>query len=88
MHTSDNIPKARIVNPSYKNICMDYHDRHMQCCEECSLSLYLLPQHNLFCDNCHSHVARALNLMRYEGSSSWNMYKLGFYTVIYGRYCR
>ena len=56
--------------------------------KECSLSLYLLPQHNLFCDNCHSHVARALNLMRYEGSSSWNMYKLGFYTVIYGRYCR
>ncbi|KAI2654837.1 Transmembrane protein 222 [Labeo rohita] len=29
--------------------------------------------HNLCCDNCHSHVAMALNLMRYDNSSSWNM---------------
>jgi len=43
--------------------------------------------HNLFCDNCHSHVARALNLMHYGGSSSWNMFKLGLYMVIYGKYC-
>ena len=25
--------------------------------------------HNLCCDNCHSHVARALNLMQYDGST-------------------
>ena len=25
--------------------------------------------HNLFCDNCHSHVARALNLMKYDDST-------------------
>ena len=53
-------------------------------------SLHLPPlspsQHNLCCDNCHSHVARALNLMRYNGSTSWNMYKLGFMIVIYGKY--
>ena len=42
--------------------------------------------HNLFCDNCHSHVARALNLMRYNGSSSWNMYKLGFYMFFKGKF--
>jgi len=43
-------------------------------------------QHNLFCDNCHSHVARSLNLMRYEGSSSWNMYKLAFLMVFKGKF--
>ena len=42
--------------------------------------------HNLFCDNCHSHVARALNLMRYGGSSSWNMYNLGFLMIFKGKF--
>ncbi|CAN8066648.1 unnamed protein product [Agarophyton chilense] len=28
--------------------------------------------HNIFCDNCHSHVAKVLNLLQYEGSSNWN----------------
>ena len=45
-----------------------------------------ISQHNLCCDNCHSHVARALNLMRYNGSTSWNMYKLGFLVLLYGKY--
>nr|CDJ94559.1 Protein of unknown function DUF778 domain containing protein [Haemonchus contortus] len=42
--------------------------------------------HNICCDNCHSHVALALNTMRYGGSDSWNMFKLGFYVQIYGKY--
>ncbi|KAH9513403.1 hypothetical protein Btru_032935 [Bulinus truncatus] len=42
--------------------------------------------HNLCCDNCHSHVAMALNLMNYNGSSSWNMIKLCFLMLIYGKY--
>lgn len=42
--------------------------------------------HNLFCDNCHSHVALALNLMHYNGSSNWNMFKLAFLMLIYGKY--
>ena len=45
-------------------------------------------QHNLFCDNCHSHVARAMNLMQYNGSHSWNMVKLWFYMILYGKYVR
>lgn len=32
-------------------------------------------QHNLCCDNCHSHVSMALNEMRYEGGTNWNMIK-------------
>jgi hypothetical protein len=37
--------------------------------------------HNLCCDE-----ARALNLMRYNGSSSWNMYKLGLLVILYGKF--
>eukprot|EP00096_Caligus_rogercresseyi_P007991 TRINITY_DN2620_c0_g1_i1.p1 TRINITY_DN2620_c0_g1~~TRINITY_DN2620_c0_g1_i1.p1 ORF type:complete len:169 (-),score=26.25 TRINITY_DN2620_c0_g1_i1:159-665(-) len=35
--------------------------------------VYSHRMHNLFCDNCHSHVAMALNEMGYKGSTSWNM---------------
>uniref|UniRef100_A0A8C4T813 Transmembrane protein 222b n=2 Tax=Erpetoichthys calabaricus TaxID=27687 RepID=A0A8C4T813_ERPCA len=42
--------------------------------------------HNLCCDNCHSHVAMALNLMRYDNSSSWNMVKLCFLSLLYSKY--
>ncbi|KAK2557741.1 Transmembrane protein 222 [Acropora cervicornis] len=44
--------------------------------------------HNLCCDNCHSHVAMALNTMQYNKSSSWNMVKLCFYMLLYGKYTR
>nr|XP_033813122.1 transmembrane protein 222 isoform X3 [Geotrypetes seraphini] len=42
--------------------------------------------HNLCCDNCHSHVALALNLMRYDNSTSWNMVKLCFLILLHGKY--
>ncbi|KAL5491698.1 hypothetical protein EMCRGX_G017035 [Ephydatia muelleri] len=42
--------------------------------------------HNLFCDNCHSHVAMALNLMKYDSSNSWNMFKLCFLMVWNGKF--
>lgn len=42
--------------------------------------------HNLFCDNCHSHVATALNLMHYDNSNNWNMVKLAFLMLIHGKY--
>lgn len=42
--------------------------------------------HNLFCDNCHSHVAMALNEMQYKDSSSWNMVKLAFCLLFRGKY--
>ncbi|VDP84637.1 unnamed protein product [Echinostoma caproni] len=35
--------------------------------------IYKMRVHNLCCDNCHSHVARVLNGMRYNGKSDWNM---------------
>lgn len=42
--------------------------------------------HNLCCDNCHSHVALALNLMRYNNSTNWNMVTLCCFCLIYGKY--
>lgn len=55
-----------------------------------NLYLYTLfpMQHNLCCDNCHSHVAMALNLMRYDNSSSWNMVKLCFLMLAHSKYVR
>ncbi|XP_022901821.1 transmembrane protein 222 [Onthophagus taurus] len=48
--------------------------------------IYKGRMHNLCCDNCHSHVATALNLMRYDNSMSWNMVKLCIMCLIYGKY--
>ncbi|KAJ8970394.1 hypothetical protein NQ317_018373 [Molorchus minor] len=42
--------------------------------------------HNICCDNCHSHVATALNIMHYDDSSSWNMVKLAFLMMVHSRY--
>uniref|UniRef100_A0A8C5AQ41 Transmembrane protein 222a n=1 Tax=Gadus morhua TaxID=8049 RepID=A0A8C5AQ41_GADMO len=47
---------------------------------------YKCRPHNLCCDNCHSHVAMALNLMRYDNSSSWNMVKLCLLCLTHGKY--
>ena len=47
---------------------------------------YKKRMHNLCCDNCHSHVAYALNIMRYNNSSSWNMIKLCFLVFFKGKH--
>ncbi|XP_017480853.1 PREDICTED: transmembrane protein 222 [Rhagoletis zephyria] len=48
--------------------------------------LYGTRMHNLFCDNCHSHVATALIAMRYKRRTSWNMVILAFWMFFCGRY--
>ncbi|XP_063242972.1 transmembrane protein 222 isoform X2 [Bacillus rossius redtenbacheri] len=48
--------------------------------------VYKTRMHNLCCDNCHSHVALALNLMKYNGKANWNMVKLAFLMLVHGRY--
>lgn len=42
--------------------------------------------HNLRCDNCHSHVATALNIMKYDGSTNWNMVKLAILITFKSKY--
>ncbi|KAG5441776.1 Transmembrane protein 222 [Clonorchis sinensis] len=48
--------------------------------------VYKLRVHNLFCDNCYSHVARALNGMRYRGRSNWNMFSVTLLFFSHARY--
>jgi len=48
--------------------------------------IYKERMHNLCLDNCHSHVARALNLMSYDNSMNWNMVKLALLMFIHGKY--
>lgn len=47
---------------------------------------YKKRMHNLFCDNCHSHVAMALNLMHYNERTNWNMVILAFCMLWNGKY--
>ncbi|XP_017029510.1 transmembrane protein 222 isoform X2 [Drosophila kikkawai] len=48
--------------------------------------LYGTRIHNIFCDNCHSHVATALINMRYKNSTGWNMLILSMWLFVCGRY--
>lgn len=47
---------------------------------------YKKRMHNICCDNCHSHVAMALNMMEYKGSSSWNMVNICFLVLFRGSF--
>ena len=44
--------------------------------------------HNICCDNCHSHVANALNRMpaRAYGIENWDMVKLALLVFVKGRF--
>jgi len=42
--------------------------------------------HNLFCDNCHSHVAFALNLLSLKGRRNWNMVVLAAWIFFFGNF--
>lgn len=53
---------------------------------ETASNVYVTKVHNLCCDNCHSHVAMALNLMKYNDSWNWNMIKLAFWMFFCGKY--
>ncbi|XP_012241259.1 transmembrane protein 222 [Bombus vosnesenskii] len=48
--------------------------------------IYQNRMHNLCCDNCHSHVATALDLMSYDNSNNWNMVKVALFMLIWGKY--
>ncbi|KAL7456675.1 hypothetical protein ACHAWC_008165 [Mediolabrus comicus] len=49
---------------------------------------YRTRMHNICCDNCHSHVAYALNIMelRAYGIRNWDMVKLCFLIFFKGRF--
>ncbi|KAK4472208.1 hypothetical protein MN116_000512, partial [Schistosoma mekongi] len=42
--------------------------------------------HNLFCDNCHSHVAYAFNKMSFQGKYNWSMISVAILLFRHGKY--
>jgi hypothetical protein len=48
--------------------------------------VYSKRMHNIFCDNCHSHVAMALNDMQLYDRRSWNMIVLAIWIFFAGRF--
>lgn len=42
--------------------------------------------HNICLDNCHSHVAKCLNLMRYNGKDDLNMISIGVWLFFSGKF--
>lgn len=48
--------------------------------------VYGTRMHNLFWDNCHSHVGLALATMKYNNSTNWNMGKLAAWMFFCGKY--
>jgi hypothetical protein len=50
--------------------------------------VYTFFQHNLCCDNCHSHVAMALNTMNYDRKHTYNMISLTFWMFFCGKFVR
>jgi len=49
-------------------------------------AIYETRMHNLFCDNCHSHVARCLNAMEFDGKTNWNMVVLCFWILFSAKF--
>jgi hypothetical protein len=47
---------------------------------------YRKRNHNICCDNCHSHVAKALNNFNYQGRSNYTMINVWFMLICKGRY--
>jgi len=42
--------------------------------------------HDLLCNNCHSHVSRALNEVEFFGFTSWNTFLLIFFMFFNGKF--
>ncbi|CAD8162989.1 unnamed protein product [Paramecium pentaurelia] len=47
---------------------------------------YSQQMHNLFTNNCHSHVAKALNNMKYEGKKNYSMFHIWLMLLLSGQY--
>lgn len=46
--------------------------------------VYCRRMHNICCDNCHHHVARCLNEMRYDGRSDWGQVRVAALVILGG----
>ena len=55
-------------------------------CVEKANKCYRKRMHNICCDNCHSHCARALNYYKYLGKEDWTMISIWWMLITQGRY--
>uniref|UniRef100_A0A7S3GI38 Transmembrane protein 222 n=1 Tax=Palpitomonas bilix TaxID=652834 RepID=A0A7S3GI38_9EUKA len=62
----------------------DHYDQAIAEADE----IYSRRMHNLCCDNCHSHVAQAFNIMGYKGKREWTMVSVFWYLTKKSHYCR
>lgn len=53
---------------------------------EAGCEIYSRRTHNLFCDNCHNHVAKCLNLMAYGNSRNHGVISLGVQFFFFGEF--
>ena len=47
---------------------------------------YNMEEHNLFVNNCHSHVAYVLNQLNYRGRNNYNMVSIWWMLIMKGKY--
>ena len=47
---------------------------------------YRKRMHNICCDNCHSHVAKCLNVMAYNKVTTYGMFHIGAWVFFSGRW--
>ena len=59
--------------------------RYNQCLEKADKT-YRKREHNLCCDNCHSHVAKALSNYEYMGKRNWNMVDIWWMCIAQSKY--
>eukprot|EP01040_Poterioochromonas_malhamensis_P011954 gene11954-13042_t len=48
--------------------------------------VYKNRMHNIFCDNCHSHVAKCLNNMGYGKRTDYGMVEIGVWVFFQGKF--
>ena len=48
--------------------------------------IYNKRMHNIFCDNCHSHVARVLNILEYKGRKNYTMIDIWWMCLVNSKY--
>eukprot|EP00741_Cyanophora_paradoxa_P017423 tig00020965_g16832.t1 len=55
-------------------------------CIEEGMACYEKMMYNFFCNNCHSYVARCLNLMEYGGRKDWTMFRVWLHLTMHSRF--
>ena len=49
-------------------------------------NVYKKRMHNICCDNCHSHVARVLNILEYQGRTNYTMIDIWWMCLVKSKY--